>query len=135
MRSAVLALALLMGATAAAEETPPAPGGEPAEPPASAPGSSVEEGKSLIERGVRLLFEGLLGEMEPALRDMAGNLDRMAEEAEPMLRELARLMGDIANYHPPEVLPNGDILIRRRQPGEPPAPREPQFGPGGETEL
>lgn len=127
MRSAVLALALLAASPAAAEETPPAPGG--------APESGVEEGKSLIERGVRLLFEGLMDEMEPALRDMAGNLDRMAEQAEPMLRELARLMGDITAYHPPEVLPNGDILIRRRQPGEPPGPRAPQFGPGGETEL
>jgi hypothetical protein len=129
--AAALSIALLAGTPVAAEETPPVPGGE-AE---AAPGSGIEEGKSLIERGVRLLFEGLIGEMEPALRDMAGNLDRLAEHAEPMLRELARLMGDMANYHPPEVLPNGDILIRRRQPGEAPGPREPQFGPGGETEL
>ena len=29
---------------------------------------------------------------------------------------------DIRNYHPPEVLPNGDIIIRRKTPAELAAP-------------
>ena len=139
MRRSALVLALLLAAPAAADE--PLPDLVPEAPPEAqanpGTGSDAEEGLSLIEEGAKLLFRGLIGEMEPAMKEMAESFGTFAREAEPLLRDLVRLMGNVADYHAPEVLPNGDILIRRRQPGEPPGPDrfDHQFGPGGETDL
>jgi hypothetical protein len=75
--------------------------------------SDLDEGFSLLEEGTKLLLRGLLSEMEPALRELQG-----------ALRELDA-------YHPPEVLPNGDIIIRRKTPLD----VAPDAGEGGEVEL
>ena len=75
--------------------------------------SDLDEGFSLLEEGTRLLLRGLLSEMEPALRELQG-----------ALRELDA-------YHPPEVLPNGDIIIRRKEPLQ----AGPEAGEGGEVDL
>ena len=66
--------------------------------PAMAQDTDVEEGMNLLSEGTRLLLRGLMSEMEPALR------------------ELRDALSDINAYHPPEVLPNGDIIIRRKIP-------------------
>ncbi|WP_022702977.1 hypothetical protein [Pseudorhodobacter ferrugineus] len=76
-----------------------------------------EEGFSLMERGFRLLFDGLMQDMEPALDEMA----KAMKDLEPMARQLAELVGDVQNYDPPERLDNGDIIIRRKI-GAPPPP-------------
>ena len=68
--------------------------------PVTAEESDVQEGMDLLSEGTRLLLRGLMAEMEPALRDLQGALK------------------DLNGYHPPEVLPNGDIIIRRKQPGD-----------------
>jgi hypothetical protein len=47
-----------------------------------------------------------------------------------MLRELSAMIGDIGNYHAPEMMPNGDIIIRRKLPGEERTP-----DPGEEIEI
>lgn len=78
----------------------------------------IEEGSTLLEQGARLLLKGLMSEVEPALEDMTKELENFAQNAEPMMRELAKMMGDLTHYHPPEVLPNGDIIIRRKLPAE-----------------
>ena len=77
--------------------------------------SDMDQGFSLLEEGTRLLLRGLLSEMEPALRELQGALENLDA------------------YHPPEVLPNGDILIRRKEPLEA-APEAPE-GEGGEVDL
>lgn len=82
------------------------------------------EGLSLMERGMKLLFDELMKDMEPALGEMAEAM----KELEPMARELARMIGDVRNYDAPEQLPNGDIIIRRK-PGAPPPPRLPEATP------
>lgn len=69
---------------------------------AVAKGDDLEEGLSLMEQGARLLLRGLMAEMEPRLREME--------------RELERALDDLSAYHPPEILPNGDIIIRRKVP-------------------
>lgn len=74
----------------------------------------MEEGADLVEKGMRLLFEGLLEELQPSLDDML----ELGEEIGPKFRELQSLMGQIDDYHAPEMLPNGDILIRRKSPLE-----------------
>lgn len=97
------------------------------EPPAE------DEGFSLMQRGAELFFEGILGEMEPAIEDFRA----FAEMAEPYLRALLSEMGpalmqvldridDIANYEAPEILDNGDIIIRRK-------PEAPDFAPDPEA--
>jgi hypothetical protein len=93
--------------------------------PVWAQDSEIDQGTDLLEEGAKLLLRGLLSEIEPELDDMAKALD----EAAPKIQELMGMIGDIRNYHAPEVLPNGDILIRKKTPAEIAAEGE------GETEL
>lgn len=114
---AILALALSV-APAAAQTAE-----DKAEP------GDMDRGFSLLEEGTKLVLRGLMDRMEPALDDLSGELGTALRELEPALRRLAELIDDIRLYEMPEILPNGDILIRRRQPLGPPLP------PGGEIEL
>lgn len=93
------------------------------------------EAESLMERGTQLLLEGLMQQMEPAL----DNLQNLAEEFGPALRNFASEMGpaltdlleqveDWSLYHPPEILDNGDIIIRRKE-------KDPIVPPEGEIEI
>ncbi|MEM9344118.1 MAG: hypothetical protein AAGA87_13830 [Pseudomonadota bacterium] len=72
----------------------------------------AEEGLDLIDRGARMLFQELMEQVEPGLREFA-------EQMDPAMEQLRGLLGDINAYHPPEVLPNGDIIIRRKEPLRP----------------
>jgi len=72
------------------------------------------EGLNLMEEGAKILLRGLMTEMEPAFKDLKG----LAEEMAPALAELQDMIGDFTHYHAPEVLPNGDIIIRRKTPLE-----------------
>lgn len=105
-----------------------------------------QEGPSLIEQGAQLFLKGLIEEMEPALKELEG----LAEEMEPMLQDFVTEMGpamrdllgkveDWSLYHPPEMLPNGDIILRRRvpndNPDDDPNGSDDQMGEGGEIDL
>ena len=97
--------------------------------PSSPP--SVEDGAEEIVEGLRKLFEGLAGEMEPLAEDFA--------------KELSELWGEIIDdvevspgYHPPEVLPNGDIILRKKAPQDPAPDGDlgvDEDAPKGEVEL
>jgi hypothetical protein len=103
-------------------------------PPAMAQDPATDEGITLLQEGARLLFEGLLSDMEPALRDLEGLTAEMADQLEPALQFLSTEIGpalialvaridDLRNYDAPEFLENGDIIIRRKAdapPFEPP---------------
>lgn len=100
-----LALGLLAGPAAAEEDAPP---------------------PSLMERGAQMFLEGLLDEMAPALDEVA----TLLQDAGPALQEFVAEMGpklkavldeveDWSVYEAPEVLPNGDIIIRRKPPAPP----------------
>lgn len=78
--------------------------------PALAEDSDVDRGLSLLEEGAALMLEGLLAEIEPRLLQLEEAIDGLNA------------------YHPPEVLPNGDIIIRRRHPTR-------ADEPGGEIDL
>lgn len=91
-----------------------------------------EEGFDLMQEGAKLLFRGLMAEMEPAITEMGKAL----QEVEPAMKELLSLIDDLRNYDSPRILPNGDILIPRRQTA--PALPEgllPEPGTNGEIEL
>jgi hypothetical protein len=60
------------------------------------------------------LLEDLSRELAPLMQELTARLD-------PYLRQLTDMLGDLSGWEAPEVLPNGDILIRRRSP-QPPAP-------------
>ena len=101
----------------------------------------ADDGLSLMERGAQLFMEGILKEMEPAIEDFRGFADDMA----PALRQFAEEMGpklgalldeieDWSAYQPPEVLPNGDIIIRRK-PDHPMTPPDQPTEPAPQIEL
>ncbi|SIS23038.1 hypothetical protein [Roseovarius nanhaiticus] len=122
----VLAFALAMPASAQDTEAP------------------SKDGLSLIEDGARMFFEGLMQEAEPALEGMREMADRLgpqlrgfAEEMGPALAEILKDVEDLSVYEAPEQLPNGDIIIRRKEP-LPPAPERPELGdaaPEGDIEI
>ena len=70
-----------------------------------------EQGRDLMAEALKLFMRGLIEEMEPAVTGIEGLLD------------------DLSGYHAPEVLPNGDIIIRRKRPAEPDVTED------GEVEL
>lgn len=69
--------------------------------PAFAQDTPEPEGRDLMSEALRLFMRGLLQEMEPAMDDFSALLDNLDA------------------YHAPEVLPNGDIIIRRKTPSDP----------------
>ena len=121
MKTIALTLCLLCATPLMAQET------LPDTPPPVAEGEGEGDGFDLMEEGAKLLFRGLMSEMEPALNEMGKAL----QEMEPALQELMALIDDIRNYDAPRVLENGDILIPRRKD----APALPLPGPNGEIEL
>lgn len=88
--------------------------------PAVADGESGQ-GRDLMEQGTGLLLRGLFDRIEPHLR-------ALAQDMEPALRQWQGLIGTLTQYHAPEVLPNGDIILRRKVPPVP-------VGPEGEIEI
>jgi len=98
--------------------------------PAQEADPSAEEGFSLLEEGAKIILRSMLDEVEPALKDLHKDFGDTMEEMAPALRDLAGMIGDLRNYHAPEVLPNGDIIIRRKTPAELAMPE-----PGEEIEI
>jgi hypothetical protein len=80
---------------------------------------------SLMEQGAQMLLEGLLQQMAPALDEFQGYAAEMApalrqfvEEMGPAFATLMDEVEDWSSYHPPEILPNGDIILRKKTPEE-----------------
>tara|TARA_R110002094_G_scaffold159889_6_gene145258 strand:- start:139 stop:528 length:390 start_codon:yes stop_codon:yes gene_type:complete len=80
-----------------------------------------DSGLSLMERGAQMFLEGIMKEMEPAIdgfsdltEQMGPALKSFAEEMGPKLTELLDEVEDWSAYQAPEILPNGDIIIRRK---------------------
>jgi hypothetical protein len=106
--------------------------------PAAAQDDGMDQGMSLMEQGARLFFEGLMSEMEPTLdefksmaEEMGPALESLRAEMGPALADLFDKVDDFRNYQAPEILENGDIIIRRK-------PDAPLFVPrtdGGEIDL
>ncbi len=99
------------------------------------------DGPSLIEEGARMFFEGLMQEARPAMEGMKEMAERLgpqlrsfAEEMGPALADILKDVEDLSVYEPPEKLPNGDIIIRRK-PGEEEPELPPLDGEGGGDEI
>ncbi|WP_170573191.1 hypothetical protein [Ruegeria atlantica] len=101
-----------------------------------------DTGKSLMEQGAELFFEGLRQEMEPALEDLQGLVSQFGpamqsffEEMGPALAEMAGEIEDWSAYEVPEMLPNGDIIIRKKPPQDQPETPEQPEDEDGATEI
>lgn len=123
-----LLLVVCLALPAAAQEVPVPPA------PQTTPGE-LDEGLSFFEQGARSLLRGLADSIGPGMDEMRRSLDEMKPALDglgeavaglrPMAEQLLLLMDNIGNYELPELLPNGDIVIRRKPaPPEPPAAGE-----------
>lgn len=95
MKPITLAAALLFALPATAQETP------------------LERDDPLIP-----FLEQFTDRSQDLLRDLMQDLgpemDRLMAEVMPRLQDLTDTLGGLTAYELPEVLPNGDIIIRRR---------------------
>lgn len=101
-----------------------------------------DSGSSLMERGAELLWEGLRQEMAPALEDLQGLMDEIGPSLGAFLSEMGPALAEIANevedwsaYELPEILPNGDIIIRKKQKDNAPADKQDSAEEEGVTEI
>lgn len=80
------------------------------------------EGKSLMQQGAEMFLRGLTEQMEPAIEDLKDLTEDMGpqmleffSQMGPAFGELIEDIEDWSVYEAPEILPNGDIIIRRKQ--------------------
>jgi len=78
-----------------------------------------------MEEGARLFFEGLQKEMAPALEGMRDFAAQVGPQMQDFLMEMGPAMAEIvdkvedwSSYHAPEMLDNGDIILRKKTPEE-----------------
>ena len=108
----------------------------------------TEPGPSLMEQGMELFFEGLREEMAPALDDLQQLADDFAPAMQGFLRQMGPALAEISaevedwsTYERPEILPNGDIIIRKKpsdsEPDGPEADGPETDGPAanGQTDI
>ena len=75
--------------------------------PAAAQDQEEESGRPLDRR----FFEEQLLD-----KDMRQAIQNLIAAFGPVFQQFTEMMEDIPQYEAPEILPNGDILIRRKQP-------------------
>lgn len=73
------------------------------------------------------LAAGAAGAEGPDTPPQQAPEDLAREGLESMLRALRLLVESIPQYELPEVLDNGDIIIRRKRDGREPPPEDPEF--------
>ncbi|MFC3615171.1 hypothetical protein ACFORG_15505 [Lutimaribacter marinistellae] len=99
--------------------------------------------KSLMEQGAELFFRGLREEMEPTMEELRSLAEEFGPRMQGFLDEMgpamSRIMSEVedwSTYEVPEMLPNGDIIIRKKQPKpEEDAAPEDDATPEGQIEL
>ncbi|MBU3034959.1 hypothetical protein OMR53_04850 [Tritonibacter mobilis] len=103
--------------------------------PLAAEDGPTDEGPTLMDRGMELFFEGLRREMEPTLEEAARLFAEIGPSMRSFLTEMGPALADIADqvedwsvYEMPEILPNGDIIIRRKDPQPETTPKATEDG-------
>lgn len=103
--------------------------------PALAEDGLPGSGGGLLDLGARMVIGALIDRAGPQLQELRDRLDAAAGFV-PALRALAGQIDDPRNYAPPVMLPNGDIILRRRAPLPGPAPEaKPPHSLPGATDL
>lgn len=115
MRTLILALSLTFAAPVLAQDALPE-----AEPDEGRPIDSILElFIDRAEEAMRDMVEGLEPELNELLQKMEPEMQRLMGRILPELQALSEMVGGIDNYEMPEVLPNGDIIIRRKNDAPP----------------
>lgn len=70
----------------------------------------AQEPDSGLSQDAQDFLQDLLEEMQPAWRELQGFMDAMG----PAILELMEEIKDWSAYEAPEILENGDIIIRRK---------------------
>ena len=102
-----------------------------ATPAAAQEDGGVAEGLDRLGEGMGLILEGLMDEMRPIIEEARPYFE---DEILPFLNRMGELMDDLSSYELPEVLPNGDIIIRRSEDAPEYVPA-PDIGENGDVEL
>ncbi|SFR43320.1 hypothetical protein [Litoreibacter janthinus] len=76
-----------------------------------------------------------LGDLAPLAENFREFFEGFAEDMMPLMEQLSDKMSDLNAYEAPEVLPNGDILIRKKPKPEPEPDAEPKANPDGSIDL
>ena len=105
MKHFALLLALTLASPALAQDSDTPPEGEPLLP-------FLDRFTERSESMMRDLLDEIGPEMEALMNDLLPELQRLGEA-----------LGGFINYEMPEILPNGDIIIRRK-PDAPPLPED-----------
>ncbi len=105
----------------------------------------ADDGPGLMERGMEMFLKGLRDEMSPALEHMRKLSDEYGpalfsflEEMGPAFGEMLDQVQDWTAYHPPEMLPNGDIILRKKVLPDPEPDAVPELDtapPSGQIDL
>lgn len=95
----------------------------------ASPAMAEDQEPSLFERGLRDMLNGLVEDIEPSIKELdrlrnelGPAIDNFMSEMGPELQGLIDKVGDWSYYELPEMLPNGDIIIRRKT--EAPKPKD-----------
>jgi hypothetical protein len=67
-----------------------------------------------------------MDEIEPAMDEMGAAITLLGKDMGPVVAQLLGQIDDLRNYRAPEVLPNGDIILRR-------IPDAPDYDPDPDT--
>ena len=114
MRTLMLVLSLTLATPALSQDA------DPQDEPRGRPLDSILE--MFIDRTEEAM-RGMVDEIEPELNalleEMGPEMERLMGAIVPELQKLADTVGGLANYEMPEVLPNGDIIIRRKKDAPP----------------
>ncbi|WP_298261434.1 hypothetical protein [uncultured Litoreibacter sp.] len=76
-----------------------------------------------------------LEELAPLAENFRELFEGLAEDMLPLMEQLSDKMSDLNAYEAPEVLPNGDILIRRKPSPNVQPDAEPKVNPDGSIDL
>lgn len=94
--------------------------------------SDLQDGFNLMEEGAKMLMRGLMTEIEPKIDELRGAMEMMGpalaefvREIGPAFAEMLEQVDDLRHYQAPEILPNGDIIIRRKPDAPGWAPQSP----------
>lgn len=76
-----------------------------------------------------------LGDLAPLAENFRELFEGLAEDMMPLMEQLSEKMSDLNAYEAPEILPNGDIIIRRKPKTEDLPDKEPKVNPDGSIDL